>query len=704
MRGIARALAALALAALALVVPAAVPAHALEGPWAEGRDVRARLVAAVDGTGDRADLPLGLEVTMRPGWKTYWRTPGDAGLPPRLDWAGSVNLATGDLRYPVPHRFTLFGLETFGYDGTVLFPFAARAAEPGRPVDLRLGLDLLVCAEICVPERLDLALRLPAGPATPDPAVANRLARAIATLPGDGRAHGLEIRAVGAGGPADRPEIVVVATAREPFATPDVFVEPVDPAVRILFGQPSVRFEDGDRTAVVRLPVTERGPGVSLADLPVVLTLADGARSMEAPATVAATDPAPGGDIGLWVAMLAAALLGGLILNLMPCVLPVLSMKLASAAGYAGAERGAVRAGFLASAAGILVAFWMLAAAVAAFRLAGVSVGWGLQFQSPLFLAGMTAVVVLFAANLAGLFEVPLPRALADAGARGTGERPTLAGHFATGMFATLLATPCSAPFLGTAVGFALSRGPVEIAAVFTALGIGLALPYLAVAAVPSAARLLPRPGRWMATLRRVLAVPLALTAVWLVTVLAASAGETAAAAVATAMVAFVALMALRRRQSQPGARRLAGGAAALVLLGAFAAPAALGERAGEGRIVSGGTIPWRSFDRAGIAAEVAAGRVVFVDVTAEWCVTCRVNERFVLERPAVAGALRADGVTAMQADWTRPDPAIAAYLQAHGRYGIPFYAVYGPGAPQGVLLGEIVTEGSVLAALAAAR
>jgi suppressor for copper-sensitivity B len=680
------------------------PAGALEGAWAEGRDVRARLVAAIDGAGASADLPLGVEVVLRPGWKTYWRTPGDAGLPPRIDPAGSTNLADVAIRYPAPHRFTLFGLETFGYDGTVLFPLVASATAPGRPVDLRLGLDLLVCADICVPERLDLALTVPEGPATPDPAVANRLARALSTVPGDGRAHGLEIRAVGAGGTDAAPEIVVVAAAREPFATPDVFVEPADPAVRIMFGQPVVRFDDADRTAIIRLPVTDRGPGIALADLPVVLTVVDGARAMEGRATVAAGDPAPPAGLALWLAMLGTALLGGLILNLMPCVLPVLSMKLASAAGYAGAERGAVRAGFLASAAGILVAFWILAAAVMGLKLAGGAVGWGLQFQSPLFLAAMTAVVTLFAANLAGLFEVPLPRVLADAAARGQGGRPTLAGHFATGMFATLLATPCSAPFLGTAVSFALARGPYEIAAVFTALGVGLAIPYLAVAAVPATARLLPRPGRWAATLRRVLAVPLALTAVWLVTVLAVSAGEAAAAAVGIAMVAFVALMALRRRQALPGPRRLAGGVAALVLLGAFAAPAAFEDRAEAGRAVPTGVIPWRTFDRAGIAVEVAAGRTVFVDVTAEWCVTCRVNERFVLARTAVAAALGADGVVAMQADWTRPDPAIAAYLQANGRYGIPFYAVYGPRAPQGVLLGEIITESAVLAALAAAR
>jgi len=720
-RAAAAALAAVLAAALAVL---ALPAAAAEGGWDGTRTVEGRLIAAVGATGDLAEIAAGVELAMAPGWKTYWRSPGDAGLPPRLDWAGSSNLADADLRYPAPHRFTLFGLETFGYDGRVVLPVRLRPETPGAPLDLRLGLDLLVCSDICVPERLDLALALPAGPAAVGSAeAANLIARAEAAVPGDGVAHGLEIVRTGVAGSGPRPELVVVAAAREPFADPDLFAEPGsggsgEEAGRVVFGPPRFAFSDDDRTLTVRLPLAEDLPdGVALAGLPVTLTLVDRGRAMETAAVVggplagplaaAARDP-PADGPGAWLAMLATALLGGLILNLMPCVLPVLSLKLASVAGYAGRSPGEVRAGFLATAAGVLAAFAVLAAAVIGFREAGAAVGWGVQFQSPPFLVFMTAVVTLFACNLFGLFEVRLPGAVADAAARGSGTgkgtRHGLGHDFATGVFATLLATPCSAPFLGTAVGFALSRGPLEIAAIFAALGVGLALPYLAVAAVPAAARLLPRPGRWMAVLRRVMGLALAATAVWLLTVLDAAAGRPAAAAVGSAMLAAAAILWLRSRARGGRPRLAAGGAAAAVLLAAFAAPQALDRPPPSAPASVAQAVGWRPFDADAVAAEVAAGRTVFVDVTADWCVTCRVNKALVLDRAEVADALADPSVVAMRADWTRPDPAIAAFLRAHGRFGIPFNVAYGPGAPGGVELPELLTEGAVFQALAAAR
>ncbi len=677
-----------------LSILAAMPAASAQesaSSWVRHPEVAVRLVSAASATGTAPVARLGLEMTLKSGWKTYWRSPGDAGLPVEIDWKGSTNLAEAKLRHPAPERFTLFGLETFGYGGTVILPIDATLATPGAALDLRAGVELLVCADVCIPYRAELALALPAGPGTPS-AHAHDIARFDSAVPpidasGAG-ANGLIVEGADMrGGPSAA--IIVRARAEPPFAAPDVYVE--GPA-GWSFAKPLVRYAEGGRSATLTVPATG-GPGAVLmrGGSDVTLTLVDGPRAVERAVTLGNAPPAAASASLL--AMLAVALLGGLILNLMPCVLPVLAMKLASVVTLDASARRDVRAAFLATSAGIVAAFGLLALALVALKLAGEAVGWGLQFQQPWFLSGMALVVVAFAANLWGWFEVPLPAALADLG----GSRK-LGGSFATGVFATLLATPCSAPFVGTAVGFALAQGPLEILAIFAALGIGLAAPYLAVAAFPGAARLLPRPGPWIVHLRRVLGVALAGTAAWLVWVLAGQLGWLAATTLSVALVAFAAgLFFLRRSEAARGRVALAGA----VLLLALFLPPKLGyvpERAADTS-----TVQWQRFERGAIDAAVASGKTVFVDVTADWCVTCQVNKRLVLSQAGIAAALSADGVVALRADWTRPDPRIAAYLAEFGRYGIPFNAVYGPSEPGGLALPELLTADAVLAAFARA-
>jgi suppressor for copper-sensitivity B len=395
--------------------------------------------------------------------------------------------------------------------------------------------------------------------------------------------------------------------------------------------------------------------------------------------------------------ILGLALVGGLILNLMPCVLPVLAVKLLAVVSKGGRSRRDVRLGFLASTAGILFTFLVLGAASSAAKAAGSAVGWGVQFQQPLFLVALALLCTLFAGNLWGLFEIRLPAKLAGsivARDRDYG----FAGDFLSGVFATALATPCSAPFLGTALGFALAGGPIDIVAVFIALGIGMALPYLLVALFPGLANRLPRPGGWMITLRRILGFALLGTAAWLVSVLVVQAGSLAALSVGACL--GVLLILLWAQQRLHGFRRVA----ALISLAiasalAFVPPDLFQARArpDQAKIAHG---LWRPFDAAQIPKLVGDGHVVMVDVTADWCISCRVNETLVLDRAPVATALARDSVVAMKADWTRPSDQIAAYLASFGRYGIPFNVVYGPGAPEGILLPEILTSGAVIEAL----
>lgn len=674
--------------------------------WVSTEFADVRLIAAVAGTEGRETVPLGLEFRLAEGWKVYWRSAGDAGYPPQVDWSGSDNLAATETQYPVPHRFSLFGLETFGYEEQVVYPITARLAERGGALRVDAAVNALACSEICVPLEASLALDLPAGPATPT-AYAQLLSRWTAQVPRDLPGVGLDVATARAEGDPANPTLVLTVASAAPLGDLDVFPEGPD---GLSFGKPEITLSDGATAATVRVPVGTRGDArLDGADLR--LTLVDGDRFVERPVSlVTGSAAAAGGADGLLV-VLGFALLGGLILNLMPCVLPVLSIKLVSVLEYGGAERGAIRRGFLATAAGIVVSFLVLAGVLAGLKSAGVAVGWGIQFQQPLFLAAMATVVLLFAANLWGWFEVALPRALADFGGRLPAESVSaggiqargkgLVGHFMTGAFAALLATPCSAPFLGTAVGFALARGWEQIFAVFAVMGVGLALPYLAVAAMPAIARALPRPGRWMITFKRVLALALLATGVWLLTVMAAQIGLPATLALAALFTVGAAVLALLHRWRRPGAG-LAGVTlfvASLAVVGVFPqGQPGVPSLPAEARVAD--AVSWQSFDRAAIDRMVADGSVILVDVTADWCITCKVNKRLVLEADPVAAVLAGGDVTAMKADWTNPDPAISTYLASFGRYGIPFNAVYGPSAPEGIALPELLTSEAVMDAI----
>jgi len=399
--------------------------------------------------------------------------------------------------------------------------------------------------------------------------------------------------------------------------------------------------------------------------------------------------------------MLLAGLAGGLILNAMPCVLPVLSLKAFGLVKAAGKSRRSVTLAGLATSAGILVSFWALAAAAVIARTAGAAVGWGVQFQEPGFVAFLLAVVALFSLNLWGLFEVPLPRrlaAVADAGGEGG------AGHFVSGLFATLMATPCSAPFLGTAVSFALGQPALWVFGIFTAVGTGMALPYLLLAAAPGSARFLPRPGAWMDTLKGLMGFLLAGAAVWLLYVLTNQISAERLLVVELVLLALGLAAWLHHRSRPEGrGRRLAAIGMLAATLGLIAvattAPAAIPAKApaaGE----AGAGIAWQPFDRAEAEALAAEGRLVFVDVTADWCLTCKVNERMVLGTAEIAAGFARYEVIPMKADWTTRNPAIGDFLAEHGRYGIPFYLLYRPGREPHVF-GELLTREGVLAVLA---
>ena len=705
------------LLALALTIPGAGAARAAAGPWLITDQSAVRLIAADSAVGTGETLSLGLQFKMQQGWKIYWRSPGAAGYPPNLDWSASENLESAEILWPLPKRFELFGLQTFGYGGDVVLPLRVEPRSAGQPLDLTATINFLTCSEICVPQEGVLSLTLPSGPGDSAGEQGEIIAQWLEAVPGPER-EGLKLASLELEGTLEAPVLSAVALSGIPLEQPDLLVEGPP---GFTYAKPEVVLSDDGRRAEFKV-ATGKSPiaeGV-LDGKQLRLTLMDA--GAEAPTGVETlwrarfSTPPPGleqmiaaggsgalpgegtGGLGL-LAILGLSLLGGLILNVMPCVLPVLSMKLLSVAKQGGRARADIRKGFLASAAGIIASFWVLAAGAAALKAGGLAVGWGIQFQQPLFLVAMALLLTLFALNLFGSFEIALPGWAGQAAERAPSRG--LAGHFATGALATLLATPCSAPFLGTAVAFALSRGAFEIALIFTALGVGLSIPYLLVAALPGLAARLPKPGPWMVTLRRILGVAMAATALWLLTVLARQIDLAGALLVAALLLSFALVIALQNRGQKDG--RTWPVAAMLAVL-ALGLSVTLPEPPREEGPLADSSGLWARFDQSRVDSLVAEGQVVLVDVTADWCITCKVNKSLVLERGAVFDLLMGDGIVALQADWTNPDPEISAYLESFGRYGIPFNAVYGPAAPQGIALPEILSENAVLEALRQAR
>ncbi|UCH73768.1 MAG: thioredoxin family protein [Rhodospirillales bacterium] len=681
--------------------------------WYETEQLEMRLVSAVAGMGELEEIRFGLQFRMQPGWKIYWRSPGTAGFPPEIDWSQSANLSTVDVAWPAPERFTIFDLDSLGYKDEVVLPLTVRPESPGAALRLRAEVNYLTCKELCVPGNGMLALDIPSGPAAASPHAA-LIDRFRAQVPVDAAILGVTVeQAVVKPVAGEAVSLRLAISSETAFAQPDIFVEG---PLTAFFEAPSLRLSDDGRRVVATL----RGSGAAPAEMisrPLLVTLLDGDRAVEQAIDGSLVDVFPavppgygasatGGGISLW-AILGLALLGGLILNLMPCVLPVLSLKFLSVLGHGGREKTDVRLGFLASVAGIITSFLVLAAALAAMKAAGASVGWGIQFQQPVFLSIMVVVITLFACNLFGFFEILLPQRISNLIAVDTGPRHehhhSLGGHFLTGAFATLLATPCSAPFLGTAVGFALSRGIGEIFLVFAALGLGLSAPYLLVAAFPGMATQLPRPGGWMVTMKRVLGLLLVATGGWLITVIASETGTDTAVGIAGLAAAIGIALWLRGREGSRLGRH-AGKVAALLAVAIMAAPViAPSHRTADGQRSLDDAV-WRVFDEDEIRRLVADGQTVLVDVTADWCITCQVNKAAVLKRDPVASLLENGEIVAMRADWTLPSQEIGDYLAQFGRYGIPFNAVYGPNAPDGVMLPEILLTESVLTAINQAR
>jgi thiol:disulfide interchange protein DsbD len=705
-----------ALPRLAFALFLALAAGAVAAAPVKTAHVEAELVPERTALVPGETTTVALRLKMADGWHTYWQNPGDSGLPTTITWKLPADVAVGPIQWPAPHALPAGPLVNFGYEGEVLLLtdiMAPASATVGTPLLLKAKAEWLVCRETCIPEEAALELELPVAPrADPYPQWGKAIAATRDALPRPLAGWVASARAEGA-------KVVLTLTAPAGAATPSsVHFFPyhegrIEPAGRQTF------VRDPNGTFAMTLPVAHQlAPGFTKVagvltskggfagtaapvhaitlDVPLVGTVTAGAKPVQA-APALNVAPTPSSDLSLFTALLLA-FVGGVILNLMPCVFPVLSLKALSLTKPGHGNRQHLRIEGLCFAAGVVVTFLALAGLLLAFRAAGEQFGWGFQLQSPAVVTSLAILFFLLALNLSGVFEFAT---LVPSSAAGWTAHNPYANAALSGVLAVVIASPCTAPFMGAALGFALAQPALLTLLVFAALGLGMALPFLLLTWFPGWRRMLPKPGAWMERLKQFLAFPLYATVAWLVWVLGAQVDNDAVVRLLVTLVALAFALWAWRAFRGGGARGFS--VAALLGLGAtvalawplYVAPA----EAQPVQAKAAANDPWQPWSPARVT-ELAAAGPVFVDFTAAWCVTCQVNKRLVLNDGGVKKAFAERGVELVRADWTKRDPAITQALAALGRQGVPVYVLYRPGK-EPLLLPEVLQRQTVLDALA---
>ena len=701
---------------------AAPAAFALSGSAVATDNVKSRLVSEVKSIAPGEVFWVALQLDIRDGWHTYWRNPGDSGQATKLLWQLPPGFTAGDIVWTTPHRFDIAPLVNYGYakQAVHLVQITAPAdLKAGAPVSLAAKASWLVCSDVCIPENADLQLTMPvsAQPGGIDPAESALFATARSELP-SAQPAATTARVAG-----DR--LVITLGPAWGAALSQIkslaFFPYDEGGIEYAAPQTLTRGKDAIELSM-KIGYQPPKPGVLRGVL--VATEQSGAAPQSVPIEIAAdfagagTAPLKAGPryaplmhpahepaTSLPVLVLLAVL-GGMILNLMPCVFPVLSIKAIGLVEQAKSHPAAVRTKGLVFAAGVITSMLCLAAVLLVLRAGGEQIGWGFQLQSPLFVTLMVYLLFAVGLNLSGVFEIGGGLAgVGDGLTQGDGYRAA----FFTGVLTTLVATPCTAPFMAAAVGAALTQSALVALCIFAALGFGLALPYLSLCFAPWLRRALPKPGAWMDTLKQIFAFPIYASAAWLLWVLSqqTSAFGLGAALAGTILIALAAWAYQKSNSSSGGGRVTVLVTAGLALVIAVILPLRFADVAaaspGVAATSSQGAEQWQPYSASRVAELNAAGRPLLVNFTASWCLTCLVNERNAFADAAVQAIFRDKKVTLMKGDWTNRDPAITQALAAFGRAGVPLYLVYngkrGSAEPQ--VLPQILTAGVVQSAFA---
>jgi len=616
---------------------------AAQGNWLSSDYAKIRLISGTEAVGNLKEIPAALEFQLEPGWKVYWRSPGDAGLPPEL--SPDVEAQKITRFWPVPERLSIFGIDSFGYSGRVILPLFIAHNNQGKDFSFRGQLDALICSDICVPIAGSMSLFLPEGRATAS-VFAQEIAYAKAQVPTNMTGPDIALGAINL--------LLETRTVQIVLSVPDgrlddIFIETKLPGYS--FSKPKVK-EKSDARVVVDVTVNGNQPVAALNNQNLILTILSGEQKKEIEAVISTGNSQNfannSSSLSGYIVILLTSFIGGFILNFMPCVLPVLTLKVSSFLNATNKSHSHMRRHFLATALGIISSFILLSLGLLIFRSIGYQIGWGVQFQSPIFLAFIAIILIIFIASLLDWVYLPIPKfaaKLSAPAAYNTGYRY----DFLSGMLATILATPCSAPFVGTAAAFALSGSNLILISVLLVMGLGLASPFIIFAAVPSLTSFLPNPGRWMLRIKQISAFLLCATLIWILWIFSNVIGW--------------------RQDTLANAK-----------------------------------MNYQPWSNAVMEEAISTRRPVFVDVTADWCITCNVNKLAVLETKPIIQAFEDANFILLQADWTSPNDEIAAFLAKHGKFGIPFDIIFSPQLDSPIILPEILTTDRMLSSIMAAK
>ncbi|MDR9828111.1 protein-disulfide reductase DsbD family protein [Vibrio sp. FNV 38] len=636
-----------------------------------------------------------IHVLLSDDWKTYWREPGEGGIAPSLNWqAGSSNISHIDWFWPYPEQFSLFGIRTIGYQADVTFPIQIQVSKLDVPVRLNSVLTLPTCTTLCVLTDYAIDIEFEPNQLVSSAQTTHQFAKAMSLVP----VASSDIAHIDAVWDDHQQRLQVDIEPEYSWHSPEILPFTVSNELELIFEPLAQSQQDGVHSVVYE--VSSWMGDVDLSEVPVAFHIRDEQLLVELavqPELGAVTlDSLSLQSASVWT-VLAWGVIGGLILNIMPCVLPVLGMKLSSVLGAQGVARQQIRKQFLFTSGGIVFSFWLIASVLSILKLGGGIIGWGIQFQSVWFLLLMMSVTALFAFNMFGLIVVSLPSRLASWVAQ-KGDNSN-AGHFIQGMFATLLATPCSAPFLTTAIAYAFGADIPTMFVIFTSLALGMSLPWLLIAAFPRLVWLLPKPGRWMLWLKAFFGVMMLATSLWLLTLLRHHIPVLWVIFIACAVLIWL----LGRVRTVYGDKwMLTVGVSAL---GLVAGSLIIGSMTTKSWVTPLPAEPdWVSLSQSAIKQAVLDGNTVFVDVSADWCITCKSNKIGVLLQEPIYSQLQSNDVIPMQGDWTRAQPSVTEFLRENQRFGVPFNIIYGPAAPQGIALPVILTDNVVLDAFKQAR